>query len=102
MKQVCKFCPDRDLGEVVPGLAVDLEKAIETGVVLDTGVLEQHNDINDPKAIVTRVKDAFHAIELQKAYLEAGKINPNSSLSGSAEHSATTTSSGAAASTETT
>lgn len=101
MKQICRFCKERDLGEVVPGLAVDLEKAIETGVVLDTGVLEQHNDINDPNSVVTRVRDTFHALDLQKAYLEAGKINPNTSLSGSNEHSTTSVSSGETSSTET-
>ena len=89
MKQVCKYCKERDLGEVQPGLAVDLQQAIETGVVLDTGVLEEHNNIDSPDCVVTRVRDTFHALELKKAYLEAGKINPNSSLSGSFEHGTT-------------
>lgn len=102
MRQSCKFCKERDLGQVVPGLAVDLEKAIETGVVLDTGVVEEYNNIDSPTNVVTRVQDVFHAMELKKAYLQAGKISPDSGKSGSMEHSATTVSSGAPASTATT
>lgn len=92
MRQICKYDKDKDLGEVIPGLAVDLQKAIESGVILDTGVLEEYNDINSPQDVVTRVRDAFHAMDLRKAYLDAGKINPNSSLSGSSEHNVSTSS----------
>lgn len=95
MKQTCKFCKERDLGQVVPGLAVDLEKAIETGVVLDTGVLEEFNNIDSPTSVVTRVQDVFHAMELKKAYLQAGKIAPDSGKSGSMEHVTTSVSSAA-------
>lgn len=92
MRQVCKYDKDKDLGEVIPGLAVDLQKAIESGVILDTGIVEEYNDINSPESVVTRVRDAFHAIELQRAYLQAGKLNPNSSLSGSSEHNTSSSS----------
>lgn len=102
MRQTCKFCKERDLGQVVPGLAVDLEKAIETGVVLDTGVLEEFNNIDSPTNVVTRVQDVFHAMELKKAYLQAGKITPDSGTSGSMEHSSSSVSSAAAAASATT
>ena len=93
MKQNCKFNKERDLHKVVPGLAVDIQQAIETGVVLDTGVIESHNEINDPTSIVTRVRDTFHALELKKAYLNAGKIDRGSSMSGSNEHTGVSVSS---------
>lgn len=93
MRQNCKFNKERDLKEVVPGLAVDIQQAIETGVVLDTGVIEQHNDIQDPTSIVTRVRDTFHALELKKAYLNAGKIDKGTSMSGSTEHTGVSVSS---------
>ena len=102
MRQTCKFCKERDLGQVVPGLAVDLEKAIETGVVLDTGVVEEYNNIDSPTNVVTRVQDVFHAMELKKAYLHAGKIAENSGHSGSTEHSTMSVSSAAAAAAATT
>ena len=103
MRQTCKYCKERDLGQVVPGLAVDLEKAIETGVVLDTGVIEEYNNIDSPTNVVTRVQDIFHAMELKKAYLQAGKISQDSGKSGSMEHSTSVVSSaptGATATTE--
>lgn len=86
MIQNCKFCKERDLKQVVPGLSVDIQQAIDTGVVLDTGVIEAHNDIQDPTSIVTRVRDTFHALELKKAYLNAGKIDKGTSMSGSTEN----------------
>lgn len=89
MIQVCKFCPERDIQKVIPSMSVDLHQAIETGVVLDTSVIQSHNDIHSPDAIVTRVKDTFHALELKKSFLEAGRIS-GASMSGSTETSTTT------------
>ena len=97
MIQNCKFCKERDLCEVVPGLAVDLDAAIESGVVLDTGVVEQYNEIQDPNSVVTRVKDVFHAMDLQKAYLSAGRITQGSTV-GSGENVGVSVSAGAATS----
>lgn len=74
MKQICKFNPDRDIQRTIPGLAVDLELAVENGVVLDTGVDAQYNDIDDPSNIHGRVRDAFSAVDAQRAVLTAGRI----------------------------
>lgn len=80
MNQECKFCPERDFGRVVPGLAVDLQAAIESGVVMDTGVVEDYNNIDNPNSVTTRVRDIFHALDLQKAYLQAGRITSDGSV----------------------
>lgn len=93
MKQECLFCKERDISEVVPGLSVDLQAAIESGVVLDTGTIEEFNDIDNPDNIHCRVKDIFQAMELQKAYLQNGRISQSASV-GSSEHSGASVSSG--------
>lgn len=84
MEYICNFDKDRDIQEVVPGLDIDIQAAIDSGVVLDTGVIEEYNDICDSSSVHTRVRDVFHAIELKKAYLSSGQIN-KSNLSGSNE-----------------
>lgn len=66
MLQICSFDPNVDIQETVPDLCVDLSDAIESHVVLDTGVEPFYNDIEDPSAITGIVKDAFEAIDLQR------------------------------------
>ena len=73
MKQNCIFDKVRDIQEHVPSLATDLNKAIETCTVQDTGVVADFNSIEEPNAIVGRVSDAFEAIDAQRAILAAGK-----------------------------
>lgn len=73
MIQECKYDKVRDVQEHVPSLATDLNKAIETNTVQDTGVVADFNSIEEPNAITGRVSDAFEAIDAQRAILAAGK-----------------------------
>ena len=67
MIQKCNFDKVRDIQEHVPSLATDLNKAIETNTVQDTGVVADFNSIEEPSAITGRVSDAFEAIDAQRA-----------------------------------
>lgn len=73
MIQKCNFDKVRDIQEHVPSLATDLNKAIETNTVQDTGVVADFNSIEEPSAITGRVSDPFEAIDAQRAILAAGK-----------------------------
>lgn len=73
MIQKCNFDKVRDIQEHVPSLATDLNKAIETNTVQDTGVVADFNSIEEPNAITGRVSDAFEAVDAQRAILAAGK-----------------------------
>lgn len=73
MIQKCNFDKSRDIQEHVPSLATDLNKAIESNCVQDTGVVADFNSIEEPHAITGRVSDAFEAIDAQRAILAAGK-----------------------------
>ena len=73
MLQICNFDKVRDVQEHVPSLATDLNKAIETNTVQDTGVVADFNSIEEPSAITGRISDAFEAIDAQRAILAAGK-----------------------------
>lgn len=74
MIQDCKFNKLTDLQEHVPSLATDINKAIETNTVEDTGVVADYNDISDPAMIRGRVGDVFEAIDAQQEVLSRGKI----------------------------
>lgn len=73
MIQKCNFDKVRDIQEHVPSLATDLNKAIETNTVQDTGVVADFNSIDEPSSITGRVSDPFEAIDAQRAILAAGK-----------------------------
>ena len=68
-----KFNPYRDIMKSVPDMAIDLAGSIESGVVLDTGMIAEHNDIDSPACIIGRVRDVFDAFEAQKSILAAGR-----------------------------
>lgn len=74
MIQECKFNKLTDIQEHVPSLSTDLNKAIETNTVEDTGVVADFNDISEPSMIRGRVGDVFDAIDAQKEVLSRGKI----------------------------
>lgn len=67
MKQKCKFNPNTDIEETMPGLSIDLSRAITEGVIKDTGDIPYHNEITDPSTITGRVTDVFQAIDTDKA-----------------------------------
>lgn len=74
MRQICKFNPVCDIQKTVPDMAIDLKAAIDSGVVLDTGMIAEHNDIDSPVSIIGRVRDVFDAFEAQKNILAKGRI----------------------------
>lgn len=79
MLQECKFNKVLDIQEHVPSLATDINKAIETNTVQDTGVVSEYNDISDPSSIRGRVGDVFEVIDAQKEVLSRGRIVNSSS-----------------------
>lgn len=66
----CDFDEKRDIGRVEPFLALNIEEAIRTGIVPDTGDVPIYNDIDDPSAIAGRMSDPIGAVDLQKVHLE--------------------------------
>lgn len=70
----CPFDSLRDIQKTVPDMSVNLSAAIESGVVLDTGMIAEHNDIDSPASIIGRVQDVFDAFEAQKNILAKGRI----------------------------
>lgn len=74
MRYTINFDSSRDIQAPVPDMSVDLAAAIESGVVLDTGMIVEHNDIDNPSSVLGRVRDVFDAFEAQKKILNAGKI----------------------------
>lgn len=74
MIQICKFNPARDIRKTVPDMSVDLASAIASGVVLDTGMIAEHNDIDSPSSVIGRVRDVFDAFEAQKNILNKGRV----------------------------
>lgn len=81
MFQVCKFNPKTDICETIPGLSTDLSAAIENGVVLDTGIDSQYNEVDDPSLIRGRVRDAFSAIDMGRSLLSSASKLSTSSVS---------------------
>lgn len=73
MRTLVSYNPDRDLMAVVPDLAIDLAGAIESGIVLDTGMIAEHNDIENPSCIIGRVRDAFDAFDAHRAIVAKAK-----------------------------
>lgn len=52
-----------DLGETIPHLHIDLEKAVETHTIRDTGVIPEFNGIEDSSDVGPVVRDIFTAID---------------------------------------
>lgn len=70
---VCSFNKERDIQEVVSGLAVDITDALQTGIVKDSAYVEDNNGISEPEQILGRVSDTFDAIEASRAVRKYGK-----------------------------
>lgn len=81
MRQFCKFNSNRDFRKSVPDMSVNLAAAIESGVVLDTGMISEHNDIDSPSSVIGRVRDVFDAFEAQKNILNKGRVSQPSAPS---------------------
>lgn len=65
MYQICEFNPECDLGRTIEGMAVDMSAAIETGVIEDTGIDIEFNDISDVEHVGSRISDQFDAVDKQ-------------------------------------
>lgn len=75
MRYRCKYNPDRDIKKTLPDLALDLENAIATGIVVDTGTVTEANGIEDPINIRGRIRDAFDVIDAQRAFKASVKAS---------------------------
>ena len=73
---VCKFDPDRDVLEVVSGLAVDITDMMQTGIVHDGSEDLSQNGIDDPNQVIGLVRDEFAAIDAMRAIRKYGKKQP--------------------------
>lgn len=71
----CVFNPLRDVQEVEQHLAVDIDDMLRTGIVKDAGDALDNNGIDDPSNIIGIVRDAFAAIDAQRAIKKYGKKN---------------------------
>lgn len=65
--RVCKFDPDKDIAKVLPGQAIDINDALQTGTIKDLTSDLDNNGIEDPENIVGRIESEFDAIEAQRA-----------------------------------
>lgn len=54
---------DKDIQETIPNLHIDLEKAVETHTIRDTGVVPEFNGIETPLEVGTLIRDRFQAID---------------------------------------
>lgn len=69
----CKFDPKRDFQEVENGLSMSLTDALKTGVVKESAGTLETNGIDDPEAVLGRVRDRFDAIEAERAIRKYGR-----------------------------
>lgn len=71
MRRKCEFNPSRDEGTCIQGLAVDLDAAIQSGVIIDTGTENIYNDldIEEKNNVGSRVHDVFEAVDRQSSFL---------------------------------
>lgn len=73
MFQEYKFDKSKDRGVVIEGLAPDLNKMIETGIVPDSGSDIVYNQLENIEDIGCRVSDVFQAMVMQKQMLNSVK-----------------------------
>lgn len=71
--QKCEFDPRRDSHPVRSGLQVDVDDALQSGIVKDGTLSEDYNGISDADGIVGRVESIFDAIEASRAIRKYGK-----------------------------
>lgn len=55
-------------------MSTDLNDAIETGVVRDTGIDSFDNGIDDVSVILGRIEDGFDAIDKQRLFAKSLKV----------------------------
>lgn len=62
-----RYNPKVDISPVYAGLSINLEEAVRTGIVKDTGVEVEYNGIEDPALIRGRFADTFDALDERNA-----------------------------------
>lgn len=72
----CQYDPHRDIQKVEPGLAVNIDDMLQTGIVKDSGETLDNNGIDDPNLIIGRIRDTFDAIDAARIIKKYGKKNP--------------------------
>lgn len=70
----CQFCEGVDISPVIPAMDIDLENALETGVIPGDGVTPEYNGIEETDSVLGRVRDSFDAIEHQRNVNNAMKL----------------------------
>lgn len=73
MRQICKFCKGRDIVQTVPGLGVDVNSAIATGVIQDTSATVFHNMMKELGEVGMVARDPFDIIEYEHSYAKFRK-----------------------------
>ncbi len=68
MRQSCKFFKGPDIVEPVPSLGVDVNNAIETGIIKDTSATIFHNMMSEFAEIGHVARDPFDIIEYERSY----------------------------------
>lgn len=63
----CQFIEGLDLSPVVPAMDIDLEMALQTGIIPGDGVTPEYNGIEETESVIGRVRDNFDAIEHQRS-----------------------------------
>lgn len=69
MIQSCHFNPVKDNNLAQSGLAIDLDAALRTGAIIDSGTEVEYNGIEDPSLVGRRVSDAFEAIDARNSVI---------------------------------
>lgn len=70
MRQTIKTT-SKDIGPVIPNLALDMELAIEKGLIVDKGLDITHNDMETPSDVGPIVTDSIEAMEMSALYQQS-------------------------------
>lgn len=68
-----KYVEGSDICEVVPSLGVDVVKAVETGIIKDTGARVFHNMMQELGEVGIVARDQFDIIEYERSYAKFRK-----------------------------
>ena len=74
MLQRCKFRKGADIVATVPGLHVDLNNAIETGIIQDTSAQVFHNMMEKVEQVGVVARDVFDIIEYDRSYAKFRRL----------------------------
>lgn len=70
MRQTIKTT-SKDIGPVIPNLALDMQLAIEKGLIVDQGLDINHNDLETPSDVGPIVTDSIEAMEMSALYQQS-------------------------------